>query len=32
VADLGKDILTIKELVRRLGSAPLHTLIDAFTR
>ena len=27
-----KDILTIKELVGRLGAGPLHTLIDAFAR
>jgi hypothetical protein len=26
------DILTVKELVRRLGAAPLHTLIDAFAK
>jgi hypothetical protein len=26
------DILTVKELVERLGAAPLHTLIDAFAR
>jgi hypothetical protein len=27
-----KDILTIKELVGRLGAGPLHALIDAFAR
>jgi hypothetical protein len=26
------DILTVKELVVRLGAAPLHTLIDAFAK
>jgi hypothetical protein len=26
------DILTVKELVGRLGAGPLHTLIDAFAR
>jgi hypothetical protein len=26
------DILTVKELVERLGAAPLHTLIDAFAK
>jgi hypothetical protein len=26
------DILAVKELVRRLGAAPLHTLIDAFAK
>jgi hypothetical protein len=32
LADLGNDILTVKGLVRRLGAASLHTLIDAFAR
>jgi hypothetical protein len=27
-----QDILTIKELVGRLGAKPLHTLIDAFAK
>ncbi len=26
------DILAVKDLVRRLGAGPLHTLIDAFAR
>jgi hypothetical protein len=27
-----EDILAVKDLVRRLGAGPLHTLIDAFAK